>query len=615
MPAPRIVISPALRAFIAFIRADHLDEVARDYMRRIKVYDLPMLRLLAPMPEAEQVALNVSSLDGFLAALDDGTAHEVAAAGLRAWEADEIPGFSKHDFGPRDLILVGAAHEEALVAFLDRYTDDRAEALAIARELRAYYKQAELNAYEAFTRIRDDAVQHATRAEAAHEAALSALEETQALNEELVAQQEELNAVYGQLQEHSRLIEAEVARRTEELQAANEEMEAHHEELLAANDQLNHQASELAAQNGFVENLVKHVPTGIAYLDRALIFRWVNPEFASFAGLDVAVFNARSYYEVFPTMVNPNPRLLNVLESGETVQLTALELAHKDGSLSYWDIVYVPVFDGQGKVDGLMLMSQNATARVRNEQLQQQQIEQLHEIDRLKNDFLSILSHELRTPINAIMGFASILDDELAGPLNTAQHSYAQRILGGSDVLLALIEDLLDLSRMQAGKFSLSPAPFEPRELIEEALGSLSQLAQQRGQTVALVVASDLAPIVADPQRLRQVLTNLVGNAIKFGSDRDEIAVRVRMEPDGLYCEVEDHGEGIAEEDLPRLFQRFTQLDTGNTRKAGGAGLGLSIVKALVEAHGGTVGVRSEPGKCTVFWFRMPHQPVAIAAT
>jgi signal transduction histidine kinase len=309
-------------------------------------------------------------------------------------------------------------------------------------------------------------------------------------------------------------------------------------------------------------------------------------------------------------MENPNPRLLAVLESGKPTELMGLAVPHPDGRTSYWDIVYVPVYSATGALEGLMLMSQDAGDRVRNEQLQQAQIDQLQEVDRLKNDFLSILSHELRTPINAIMGFASILHDEVPGPMNSQQVRYTQRILNGADVLLGLIEDLLDMSRIQAGKFSLSPAPLDPRTEIEECLATLTHLAEQKGQTLSLTIESDLQPIEADQHRLRQMLTNLEANAIKFGPQQDTIEVRARMSAGGLYCEVEDHGEGIAEADIPKLFQRFTQLDTGNTRKAGGAGLGLSIVKALVEAHGGEVGVRSEPNARTVFWFTLPARPV-----
>ncbi|MNS25894.1 Alkaline phosphatase synthesis sensor protein PhoR [compost metagenome] len=562
--------------------------------------------------------MNRASLSAFIGTLVDGTALRVADEGLRRWEADEIPGIPKAGFEPRDLILVSAAHERAILAFLETYTDDRAVAITVMRELRDYFLQAELNAYEVFTRIRDEAVERSARAEAEREAASRRLIETQALNEALTTQQEELNALYAQLQEHNRVVEQEVLRRTEELhavneelQAANEEMESHHEELVAVNEQLNDQAAVLAEQTTFLEKLVRHVPTGIAYLDRHQIFRWVNPPFAGFAGKHESEFVARSYYDVFPFIENPNPRLTSVLESGQPNQVAGLGIPMPDGELTYWDIVYVPVFDHAGEVDGLLLLSQDATERVRREQVQQHQIDHLQEVDRLKNDFLSILSHELRTPINAIMGFASVLEDEVPGPLNAAQHQYTQRILSGAEVLLALIEDLLDMSRMQAGKFSLSPAPTAPGLVIEDALATLSHLAEQKGQVITLTAETELAPLEADPQRLRQVITNLVGNAIKFGAEGDAIAVRARSTPAGLRCEVEDHGEGIAEGDIPKLFQRFTQLDTGNTRRAGGAGLGLSIVKALVEAHGGTVGVESVPGTRTVFWFTLPASPTA----
>jgi PAS domain S-box-containing protein len=618
MPHSRFSLSPATRDYLHWLVTSHLEALTLDYMRRVRAYDLPMLRFFAGIPEADQLAMNRASLSRFIQTLVDGTALQVAAEGLRRWEADEIPGIPKAGFEPRDLILVSAAHERAILAFLETYTDDRAVAITAMGELRDYFLQAELNAYEVFTRIRDEAVERSARAEAEREAASRRLIEIQALNEELMAQQEELNALYAQLQEHSRGVEQEVLRRTEELhavneelQAANEEMESHHEELLAANEQLNEQATALAEQSAFLEKLVRHVPTGIAYLDRHQIFRWVNPPFAGFAGKHESEFRSRSYYDVFPFIENPNPRLTSVLESGRPNQVAGLGVPMPDGEVTYWDIVYVPVFDHAGEVDGLLLLSQDATERVRREQGQQQRIDHLQEVDRLKNDFLSILSHELRTPINAIMGFASVLDDEVPGPLNAAQHHHTRRILGGADVLLALIEDLLDMSRMQAGKFSLSPAPIAPGAVIEDALAALSHLAEQKGQVITLTKETELAPLEADSQRLRQVITNLVGNAIKFGAEGDRIAVRAQSTPAGLRCEVEDHGEGIAEADLPKLFQRFTQLDTGNTRRAGGAGLGLSIVKALVEAHGGEVGVESVPGIRTVFWFTLPAAPTA----
>ncbi|MFN3432530.1 MAG: sensor histidine kinase, partial [Candidatus Sericytochromatia bacterium] len=221
-------------------------------------------------------------------------------------------------------------------------------------------------------------------------------------------------------------------------------------------------------------------------------------------------------------------------------------------------------------------------------------------------EFLSILSHELRTPINAIMGFGSVLDDEIAGPLNETQHAFTGKILSSADALLALIEDLLVVSRVQAGKFSVALQPTAFSVLATDALVTQSPGAAKKGLTLANEVPDGLPLLEADPLRLTQVINNLVANAIKFTPPGGRVTVRAGLSEGALRCEVTDTGIGIAIADQPKLFQRFTQLDMSNTRAASGAGLGLSIVKAIVEAHGGAVGVESQPGAGSTFWFTLP---------
>jgi PAS domain S-box-containing protein len=245
----------------------------------------------------------------------------------------------------------------------------------------------------------------------------------------------------------------------------------------------------------------------------------------------------------------------------------------------------------------------------REAEAQRQELAALKQSDQLKDQFLSILSHELRTPINAIMGFGSILDDELAGRLTKQQHHFVRKLLSGADVLLALVDDLLDMSRIQAGKFSLCPQPVALAPVIEEVTTTLAALASQRGQSVVHAVAPGLPSLLADRQRVVQVLTNLVGNAIKFTPEGGCVTVRACLDgeaPGALRVEVADTGPGISAADRPKLFRRFTQLDMSATRQAGGTGLGLSIAKALVEAHGGAIGVESEPGRGATFWFTLP---------
>jgi PAS domain S-box-containing protein len=227
-------------------------------------------------------------------------------------------------------------------------------------------------------------------------------------------------------------------------------------------------------------------------------------------------------------------------------------------------------------------------------------------IERMKDQFLGILSHELRTPINAIMGFGSVLDDEIVGPLNERQKGFTRKLLHGAEQLLALVNDLLDMSRIQAGKFSITPAPMRVSEVLERTLPALALLSSQRGLRLESELAPDLPVLTADVQRVSQVVANLLTNAIKFTPEGGTITVRATLKGASVRLEVQDTGIGIAAEDLDKLFVPFSQLDMSSTRSVRGDGLGLSITKALVEAHGGALGVESVPAVGSTFWFDLP---------
>ena len=231
--------------------------------------------------------------------------------------------------------------------------------------------------------------------------------------------------------------------------------------------------------------------------------------------------------------------------------------------------------------------------------------EALRTADRYKDEFLSVISHELRTPLNFITGFASILDDEVAGPLNETQQSYIQKIMSGADRMLELVNNLLDMSRIEAGKLHIEPEITHYAPIVEEAIAPLRPLSDQKDVSLTLDIQED-ADLVMDSRRLTQVLTNLVDNAIKFTPTGGRITVRVRREGDAVLTEVADTGPGIAPESIPKLFRPFSQVDMSSTRRVGGSGLGLTISKALVEAHGGTIGVQSTPGEGSTFWFTLP---------
>jgi signal transduction histidine kinase len=178
-------------------------------------------------------------------------------------------------------------------------------------------------------------------------------------------------------------------------------------------------------------------------------------------------------------------------------------------------------------------------------------------------------------------------------------------ILNGADRMLLLVNDLLDFAKLHSGKFELAPRPTAYAPLVHEAIALMAPIADQKGVTLT---AADVAnPVIpCDGGRVIQVLTNLLSNAIKFTEPGGRVTVRAALHGAEVRTEVADTGCGIAPSDVPKLFHRFQQLEMGSTRKAGGTGLGLAISKALVEAHGGQIGLESTPGQGATFWFSLP---------
>lgn len=232
----------------------------------------------------------------------------------------------------------------------------------------------------------------------------------------------------------------------------------------------------------------------------------------------------------------------------------------------------------------------------------------LLEADRYKDEFLAALSHELRTPLSGIIGFGTMLSEGDAGPLNEEQQTFVRHLLLDAERLNALIRDLMELSRIQAGKFELAPAPtpFEP--VVHDAIVDLAPRATEKGIQLRVDVEVP-GEIVMDGERIMEVIHQLVENAVKFTPRGGRITVRAYPQGDRVLTEVLDTGVGIAPGDLPKLFRRFQQLDMSATRTAGGLGMGLAISKAIVQAHGGQIGVMSEQGKGSRFWFSLPRVP------
>ena len=286
----------------------------------------------------------------------------------------------------------------------------------------------------------------------------------------------------------------------------------------------------------------------------------------------------------------------------------------------HWLRLHGALLQEAGKADRMLGIAHDITAQRQAEvaRLNAQRLEtenrQVLEATRLKSQFLANMSHELRTPLNAIIGFAELLQAGAVPPHSPKHGVFLGHIATSGHHLLQLINDVLDLSKVEAGKLDFSPEPIHLPQLVAEALAVLHTGILHKHLTVDTVMDAALSDLVLDAARLKQVLYNYLSNAIKFTPAGGHITVQALAEgPAHLRIEVQDTGIGIAEADLPRLFTEFQQLDGGYSKQHQGTGLGLALTRRLVAAQGGRTGVRSTPGLGSVFWLVLPRRPGAGA--
>lgn len=293
---------------------------------------------------------------------------------------------------------------------------------------------------------------------------------------------------------------------------------------------------------------------------------------------------------------SPNETLLSLQAFIAVIAVTSLTLA-------------VGVSERRRVEQALDLMNHTLERRIQDRtSVLQANVEQLQELNRLKSAFVGVVSHELRTPLTALKAFAENLLDGVAGELNAKQHDYISRIQRNAERLTRMINELMDLSKIEAGKVELRAQELSLAELFADVLDVFRPLAQRKG--VALDVTADerLPPVQADRDKLYEVLANLLENAVKFtpAGGRIEITTKVRNDR-YLEVDVSDTGCGIPQEHLARIFDKFYQVQSISSNH-GGAGLGLAIAKGLVELHGGTMAVESVPGQGSQFSFTLPYR-------
>ncbi len=263
--------------------------------------------------------------------------------------------------------------------------------------------------------------------------------------------------------------------------------------------------------------------------------------------------------------------------------------------------------------DDVAFLSQfasQAAVQVRNSQL----FEHTKVLDRLKSDFVAVVSHEIRTPLTSVKGALELLSDDRYFKNNDQQTKLLTIAHANAERLLLLINDILDFSKLESATLPMTIERQRLEPVVQQAAHNLRMLLEERRIQLDVDVPNDLPDAMLDANRIAQVLTNLLGNAIKFSPAGEHIHVAVTADEGGLRVSVRDHGEGIAAKDLPKLFRKFQQIDSGSTRKVGGTGLGLVISKGIVEQHGGRIGVESTPGEGSTFWFTLPVATSDVAA-
>ncbi|HTM09866.1 MAG TPA: ATP-binding protein [Verrucomicrobiae bacterium] len=371
-------------------------------------------------------------------------------------------------------------------------------------------------------------------------------------------------------------------------------------QLGAALDNLN-LYEEVKKGKAYIENLVESAGDAIVSTDlEHRVLSWNSGAEAIF-GYRKAEVIGRSLAVLLPPGREEELDNIRSKVLGSGV-IRNLEVARrkKDGTSIEVSVAVSPIEDPTGRVTGFLHLSKDITEKKRYE-------ERLKELDTMKSDFVSSVSHELRTPLTAIKGSVDNMLDGLTGELNEKQIRYLGRIKSNTDRLARLINDLLDLSRIEAGRIELKPARLEVATLARDITETLRPIAAEKMIEFEITPAKGPVTAWADRDKITQVIMNLIGNALKFTPSLGRITVAIECNGDGwVQVSIADTGPGIPRSEAEKIFDKFYQVASADRHKARGTGLGLSISKSLVEMHGGKIWMESEVGRGSTFFFTLP---------
>jgi len=353
-------------------------------------------------------------------------------------------------------------------------------------------------------------------------------------------------------------------------------------------DSLKKRVAELEKANRELNNVFNSMEDIIFVIDKDNVITRVNNACASFFKTEPQDIIGKKCHELVHGLGKPWPGC--PFEKTKQDKKTHTEEVN-DPNIGLTLLVTVsPIFNEKGEMSGAVHAAKNITEHVK--------------LDEFKSDFISTVSHELRTPLSIIKEGISLVLDKIPGEINEKQVKILNISKYNTDRLARIIDDLLDISKIEAGKVRLKRSLINVSDVVRQAAGSFEFKIKEKGLEMRLDIDETIGTVWADTDRITQVLTNLIGNAVKF-TNSGHIDISCKDEGDGVVCLVSDTGVGISKDDLPKVFNKFQQF--GRTAGAGdkGTGLGLSIAKNIIDMHNGAIWVESEPGKGTKFTFKL----------